>query len=135
MATILTPQQEQYIDFVASGQIDVEGRKISYEEFASAINIDRTTLYKWQKSIPEFWPKVARRASELIDRKVPKIIQAMYIKALRGDVAAAKLLLNQGGYLKTAPENNLSGFSIDDLFGFDPTPSEGSGKQATETKL
>lgn len=99
MATLISPNQQQYIDFVASGQIDIEGRRLSYSDFASIINVNRATLYKWQESIPDFWPTVAKRSSELIERRIPRIMNAMFAKALKGDVAAAKLLLAQAGYL------------------------------------
>ncbi len=76
-STYLTPSQELFIDFVASGQIDVDGIKITYDEFATSLGVDRTTLYNWRKSIPDFWTNVAIRSSELIERRVPRIINAM----------------------------------------------------------
>jgi hypothetical protein len=114
--TIITPQQELYIDFVASGQMDFEGKKISYVDFALSINVDRSTLYNWQKVIPNFWDEVATRSDMFINRYVPKVINAMIAKSLKGDVSAAKLILNQAGRLKPLKKDEDTGFNP---FGFD----------------
>jgi hypothetical protein len=129
--TIITPQQELYIDFVASGQIDFEGKKVSYEEFALSISVDRSTLYNWQKIIPNFWDEVANRSDKFINRYVPKVINAMIAKSLKGDVSAAKLILNQAGRLKPLKKEEESNFNP---FGFDfgdflpDKPKDGTGE-------
>jgi putative insertion element HTH domain-containing protein len=102
-STSLTPQQERFIDFVASGQLNLDLKRRSYEEFAKSLGVDRTTLYNWRKTIPGFWDKVASRSNSIVDRRLPKIMNALLAKALKGDVAAAKLLLNQAGRLKAPP--------------------------------
>lgn len=98
-----TPQQQEFIDFVASGQRGLDLRKKSYQEFAESIGVDRSTLYNWRNSIQGFWDLVAERSDTVLSCRVPQILNAMLAKALKGDVAAAKLLLNQAGRLKPPP--------------------------------
>ena len=102
--TKLTPQQERFINFVASGQLNLDLKKQSYQEFAQSLGVDRSTLYSWRRTIPDFWVIVAERTNAIVDKRIPKIMNAMFAKAMRGDVNAAKLLLNQAGRLKPKPE-------------------------------
>ena len=99
--TVIDPRRQLFIDFVASGQINSAGFRVTFEEFAASIGVDRRTLYKWEEGIPNFWAITARRSMDMVQRRAPRIMNAMYAKALRGDVAAAKLLLAQGGLLST----------------------------------
>lgn len=94
-----TPLQLGYIEYLAAGQIDENGHKISKEDYARIISTDPKTLYQWQK-LPTFWDAVVERSNDLIRRKYPKILNAMYVQSLKGNVQAATFLAKQGDALK-----------------------------------
>ena len=101
----LTPSQQLYIDYLGAGQIDENGTKISKEQFAKILQVNPDTLYQWQK-LPGFWPMVVERTNELIRRKYPKILNSMYVQALKGNVQAATFMAKQSGELKADKTQN-----------------------------
>lgn len=104
----LNYKQMQFVEFLARGSISKEGIKQTREEFALSIGVSRKTLYRWQENIPNFWAGVHTRSHELLNEKIPKIIEAMYQKALLGDVQAARLILNQANVLLPLPINDTN---------------------------
>jgi len=95
----ITPVQDDYITFVACDGLMVESGdkllQISMGEYAKRIGVHRQTLYDWQKSIPDFWPRVTARAAEIFTRKRRmKIYNGLFLRAARGDAAQAALLLS-----------------------------------------
>lgn len=98
-----TPQQVQYMNFVANGCRE-NGERISHESFASKIGVTRKTLYTWQDKIPNFWDEVSRMRSKMYKLKIDRVYNAIYLQALKGDVPAAKLLLQQFGELQPTPK-------------------------------
>lgn len=100
----ITPLKESYIHFVASGFID-DGKRLTHEEFARKIGVSRKTLYRWQETIPDFWLRVQSMRSKAYKLKISSIYQALYKQALKGDVNASKLLLQQMGELAPSPKN------------------------------
>ena len=107
-ATNLTPQQIEFIEYVARGRRTLEGKKQSRETFAKKLGVDRSTLYRWQADIPDFWVQVHTRMNTDLMAHVPDVILAMRDRALEGDVAAAKLVLNQANALRPAPKTELN---------------------------
>lgn len=107
---MLSSQQRLFIDYLAAGQIDVDGNKLTYEEFAKVLGVNRKTLYRWKEEIPGFWDYVAKRSAYFVARYVPKIHQALLVRALKGDVGAAKLLLNQASVLRPLPSSKNIGY-------------------------
>lgn len=62
---------------------DASLRKMPVGEFAKKIGVDRTTLYAWQSSIPNFWEKVNSRRTELAPQsRLAKLHETWYLKAL-----------------------------------------------------
>lgn len=43
-----TPQQIKYIEFVSRGKTNLKGEKRTDDEFAKAVGVGRTTLWRWQ---------------------------------------------------------------------------------------
>lgn len=107
-----TANQLLYIEYLGAGQIDEDGKKISKEGFANMLNIAASTLYEWQK-LPGFYDAVVEAADRLILRRYPKLIRAMEIKAMKGDVAAFKVMTNQAGKLKAERQEIKHEMSID----------------------
>lgn len=66
----LSPLQLAWIDYKALGGIvmDKENdkmRKMTVQELADKLGVERKTLYNWRESIPGFWDRVAERRKEL----------------------------------------------------------------------
>jgi len=106
-ATNMTSQQIEFVEFVAAGKRTSDGRKLSMDAFARKLKVNRSTLYHWQDEIPDFWGVVQARANESLARYVPEVIDALKERALAGDVAAAKVILNQASALKPSPKTSL----------------------------
>jgi len=94
----LSDAQLEYIDFCSiQGLVTLEDgstRIMTATEFAKRHGVDRTTLYYWQKSIPNFWMKVQDRRKELgSNTRIMKVYNGLYLKAAMGDSKAAALWL------------------------------------------
>lgn len=91
-------QQEEYIAFCAvGGLITEEGgelKPMKVIDFAQLLGVERTALYRWQKSIPDFWDKVHARRKELGGQaRIMKVYNGLYLKAAAGDARAAAIWL------------------------------------------
>lgn len=96
----LSPAQHEYISYVAvSGLIiheDGSFKKMTVEEFASKVGVSRVTLHNWSRSIPDFAQKVEQRRAELMPvNRVSAIWKGLTLKAMSGNVEAAKIVLGQ----------------------------------------
>jgi len=96
----LSPAQQEYISYVAvSGLIiheDGTFKKMTVEEFASKVGVSRVTLHNWSRSIPDFAQKVEQRRAELMPiNRVSAIWKGLTLKAMSGNVEAAKIVLGQ----------------------------------------
>jgi len=66
------------------------------KELAKELEVDYATLSDWKK-VEGFWEEVRKLRKEWIQDKVSNILLGVYGKALKGDVNAAKLLLEYAG--------------------------------------
>ncbi|MBA3679363.1 hypothetical protein H0W80_04235 [Candidatus Saccharibacteria bacterium] len=103
--TEITPQQAEYLHFVSNGGY-IDGKRLSHEQFASDLGVSRKSLYNWQQSIPSFWQRVQELRQKQYKLKLSNVYEALYKKALEGDVQAARLLFQQLGDLKPAPRDD-----------------------------
>jgi len=96
----ITPAQDSYISYVAVGGLiiheDGSFTKMSVDEFASKVGFSRQQLNNWTKIIPDFAQKVERRRAELMPvNRVSAIWKGLTLKAMSGNVEAAKIVLGQ----------------------------------------
>lgn len=103
-ASKLSPAQLAYVDYLATaGQsIDADGKvkKITVDELAKQFSVHPVTMSRWRQTVPHIWDFVTVRRNEIYGQtRTTLIYQAMMKKALQGDVAAAKLILNQASKL------------------------------------
>lgn len=89
---------DSYIDYCAiQGLVtteDGEVKRMTATEFAHAIDVNRTTLYEWQKIIPNFWDKVQERRKQIGGQaRIMKVYNGLYLKAAAGNPQAASLWL------------------------------------------
>lgn len=100
-----TAAQILYIDFLGSGQINEDGKRISKEEFAKIVQVNPDTLYTWQK-INGFWSDVVAATERLMLKRYPKWIRAMEVQILKGNVNAFNALTNQASIKKADKTDN-----------------------------
>lgn len=96
--SLLTPQQEDYVAFVATGGLipsdDGPGVKMTVETFAHNVGVDRVTLWRWRKTIPNFWDLVNAKRKEIGGKdRLANVWNGVYLKAAAGNAEAAKLYL------------------------------------------
>lgn len=94
----VTPQQDDYIAFVAVGGIlpseDGAGNKITVKQFAEKLGYDPATLWRWRKQIPNFWDRVNEKRREIGSKdRLSNVWNGVYLKAAAGNPEAAKLYL------------------------------------------
>ena len=95
---LLTQQQEQFISYKAVGGMSVEvggdTMRVTMTDFAKSIGVDRTTLYLWQKSIPNFWGRVKDRREAIMGRDmVANVWQRIYLDAMAGKADQQKMIV------------------------------------------
>lgn len=93
---------EDYVQYL----LDVEGEKRTQAEVAAQFGVHLRTLYTWKKKVDWEWIKEKRRA-----RYAPKILEvddAMFRAAVKGDVAAAKVLYERfDGWTPTTAQKTV----------------------------
>jgi hypothetical protein len=94
----LNEAQRLYIDFTAVQGllVDEDGNieRMTATEFARKIGYSRTTLFNWQKQIPQFWDLVKTRRAELGgNNRITKVYNGLFLKGSAGDAPAAALWL------------------------------------------
>lgn len=92
------PRMQTVIDYYALQGLmtDEEGnlKKMPVTELAQLLQIDRTTVYDWRDTIPDFWGKVTKARARLGGQnRVQKVWNGVYMRAAKGDAEQAKLFL------------------------------------------
>lgn len=82
----LNLQQQMWVDYnVLQGVIvgsDGEMSKLTVTDFAAQLDIERMTLYRWTKSIPNFWDLVNDRRKDIFKgARTAKVYNALFIAA------------------------------------------------------
>lgn len=97
---LITPQQEDYIAFVACGGMlpsenpDELIKKMSAQEFADLLEVDRGTLYYWRNHLPGFWDLVEKKRKEIGGKdRLSKVWNGLFLKAASGNPQAAAIYL------------------------------------------
>jgi hypothetical protein len=95
----LTPAKEYYITFCAGNGLSVQEdgsfAKISAEQFAASIGVDRRTLYRWRDTIPEFGKRVKDRRREIFNANRESMVwNGLFLRAAKGDHKQAEMILS-----------------------------------------
>lgn len=76
-------RQLKYANFVARGKTNINGERKSDEEFAKALGVDRTTMWRWTQQ--EGWAELLLECSlKFLASQIPAMNLAMVAKS-RGD--------------------------------------------------
>lgn len=99
--SILDSRQLQYLEWLVTPSSERIPR--TQAEFARHINVDPTTLRRWEKK-PDFKKEWDKRVSEIqgSPERTQKLLDALYAKALGGDNRAAQLYLQATNRLMPA---------------------------------
>ena len=97
-----TPQQLKAIEAYAAL---ADSR--TQDEIAEEVGVTRKTLWEWRKE-PQFNAAVKEAGRRNIISEFGPILQAMKSKALKGDVQAAKLLLETAGLTSQQRDLNIN---------------------------
>lgn len=113
----LTPQQQNYISYVAVGGLITEDdgsvHKLRLEDFATSLGVDRRTLNNWKRNIPNFWQLVEQRRSEIFTQnRITAVWNGLFLRAMKGDAEQAKIILGQ--YAKWQPPAQKHDITIGD---------------------
>lgn len=108
---LLKYQQEIWIDFNAVGGLILEAdgtfkmserrfnskgmpMKYTVTDLAEDLGLDRGTLYRWTKAIPDFWGRVAERRKTIAGgARVAKVWNGVFLKAAQGHAPQAAMFL------------------------------------------
>jgi len=78
--------QQAYVDYKALGGLittDDGIRKMTVDELAGMLAVDRRTVYRNRDAVPNFWDLVAERRKELVPReRLAKMNEIWYLKAM-----------------------------------------------------
>lgn len=93
---VLTIQQQYWIDYnalsglitdITDDRVNERGdpltmQKMTITKFAELLDVDRTTLRNWTRSIPDFWDRVNARRRELAPQaRLQKVHEVWYLAA------------------------------------------------------
>ncbi len=98
--TVTDVRLDEYISYVAVGGLITEDdgsfKRMSLEEFADKLDVDRKTLFNWKKTVPDFWDRVDAKRSELFSRnRITAVWNGLYLRAAAGGAEQAKIILGQ----------------------------------------
>ncbi len=88
-----TVRQRKYMETLAD-PTDTRDKKA----IAESLGVKRQTLWNWER-LEGFWEDLGKLIHELGDKGLGEIVKALWRKAARGDVAAARLYLQWAGEL------------------------------------
>lgn len=117
----LTPAKEYYITFCAGNGLSVQEdgsfAKISAEQFAASIGVDRRTLYRWRDTIPDFNKRVKERRREIFNANREAMIwNGLFLRAAKGDHKQAEMILSHfGDYLPPSQRHEVRVSGLADL--------------------
>ena len=96
----LAHKRELFYRYLAAMKTDENGNRVSMDEFAKKISVDRKTLYKWQTA-PDAAGKIADYVEDVFLAWLPEagLITKKY--AAKGSFQHLQLLLKQSGKLKS----------------------------------
>lgn len=132
---LLDARQEQYLEWLVTPASERTPR--TQAEFARMLNVDPTTLRRWEK---KDWFKVEwdRRVSEIqgSPERTQRLLDSLYAKAIEGDNKAAQLYLQATNRLLPAPTvvnaSRASDLSDDELDALIVSIAEHQSKRKTE---
>jgi len=81
--------------------------KLKEDEIAEQVGVSRMTLYEWRKD-PKFTAAIREAGRRNIIAEFGPILGALKKKALKGDVPAAKLLLETAGLTSQQRDINVN---------------------------
>lgn len=86
---VTDPRHQALIDYRAMNGLitDDDGiRKMTVDDLAKALGVDRRQLYRWQDSIPDFWDLVNNRRKEISPKsRLQRVHETWYLKAVKGE--------------------------------------------------
>lgn len=94
-----TPLQAHFLAVA----IQSEG-KPSITGLCAEADVDRTTFYQWLRDVPAFKAKWESLWVDLVNHAFTNVSKSMTLKAVSGDVAAARLVSDLKGVIKTRSE-------------------------------
>jgi transcriptional regulator with XRE-family HTH domain len=107
-----TEAQLKYIQFVARGKRTRQGEKRTDEQFASAIGVDRVTLWRW-RSIEGFNKAVFDEILRENVHYLPDLVKAQMAGGMKkgkgGDTPAATLILKSYQLLLDKVDHTTNG--------------------------
>lgn len=132
---LLDARQEQYLEWLVTPASERVPR--TQAEFARMLNVDPTTLRRWEK---KDWFKVEwdRRVSEIqgSPERTQRLLDSLYAKAIDGDNKAAQLYLQATNRLLPPPTvvnaSRASDLSDDELDALIVSIAEHQSKRKTE---
>jgi len=104
-----TSTQWEYIGICAD-----PGERRKQEEIATALQVDRSTLWSWRK-IAGFWEEVNRIRHDATNLRMSRVWDALLNQCELGNVKAMKLLFQLRGELVERREDKLSIEGIEEL--------------------
>ena len=96
----LAHKRELFYRYLAAMKMDEDGNKVSMDEFAKKIGVDRKTLYNWQQD-PEAAVKIADYVEDVFLAWLPQAGMITKKYAAKGSFQHLQLLLKQSGRLKS----------------------------------
>jgi len=111
---LLDSRQEQYLNWLLTPP--AERVPSSQQKYCDMHNVDPTTVRRWQKK-PQFVKEWERRVEELqgSPERTQRLYDALYDKAIEGDVRAAKLYLEATHRLTPAPVTSSANRAMNEL--------------------
>lgn len=96
----VTAAQDEYIAFTALGGLipdldsDKAGIPMTAKQLAAKLGVERTTMWYWRKSIPDFWDRVAAKRREIGGKdRVSQVWNGLFLKGAAGDTRAGVIYL------------------------------------------
>lgn len=86
-------KKQEFWEFIEWMSLPANSREPkTQKELAQKLGVDYATLSDWKK-VDGFWDEVKKRRKVWVREKVSNILLGLYGKALKGDTAAARMLM------------------------------------------